>query len=55
VVRRALEGLKGVQRADVSFRDEEARVTFEPTEATVDQLIDAVNRSGFRASLKSAK
>jgi hypothetical protein len=24
-------------------------VTFEPTEVTVDQLIDAVNRSGFRA------
>jgi copper chaperone CopZ len=52
VVKRALEGLKGVQRADVSFRDKEARVTFEPTQVTVDQLIEAVNRSGFRASLK---
>jgi copper chaperone CopZ len=55
VVKRALEGLKGVQRADVSFRDKEARVTFEPAEVTVDQLIDAVNRSGFRASPKAAK
>jgi hypothetical protein len=27
-------------------------VTFEPTQVTVDQLIEAVNRSGFRASLK---
>jgi copper chaperone CopZ len=52
VVKRALEGLKGVQRADVSFRDKEARVTFEPTQVTIEQLIDAVNRSGFRASLK---
>jgi len=52
VVKRALEGLKGVQRADVSFRDKEARVTFEPTQVTVDQLIETVNRSGFRASLK---
>jgi len=39
----------------VSFRDKEARVTFEPAEVTVDQLIDAVNRSGFRASVKPAK
>ena len=52
MVKRALEGLKGVQRADVSFRDKEARVTFEPTQVTVDQLIEAVNRSGFRAAVK---
>ncbi len=52
MVKRALEGLKGVRRADVSFRDKEARVTFEPTQVTVNQLIEAVNRSGFRASLK---
>jgi copper chaperone CopZ len=52
VVQRALEGLKGVQRADVSFRDKAARVTFEPTQVTVAQLIAAVNGSGFRGSLK---
>lgn len=52
MVKRALEGLKGVHRADVSFRDKEARVAFEPTQVTVEQLIEAVNRSGFRASLK---
>jgi copper chaperone CopZ len=52
VVKRALEGLKGVHRADVSFRYKEARVTFEPTQVTVDQLIETVNRNGFRASLK---
>ena len=52
MVKRALEGLKGVQRADVSFRDEAARVTFESTQVTVNQLIEAVNRSGFRAAVK---
>ncbi len=51
-VKRALEGLKGVQRAEVSFRDKEARVTFDPTQVTVRQLIAAVARSGFDASLK---
>lgn len=55
MVKRALEGLEGVQRAEVSFRDKEARVTFEPTEVTVDQLIEAINRVGFRASRKPAK
>lgn len=52
MVKRALEGLGGVQRADVSFRDKEARVTFDPAQVSVNQLIEAVNRSGFRASLK---
>lgn len=41
-----------MSRADVSFRDKEARVTFEPAQVTVDQLIDAVKRAGFRASPK---
>ena len=33
-VKRALEGLPGVQRAEVSFRDKEARVTFDPAVTT---------------------
>jgi copper chaperone CopZ len=51
-VKRALEGLEGVSRADVSFRDKRARVTFDPAKVSVEQLIEAVNRLGFRASLK---
>lgn len=51
-VKRALEGLTGVQRAEVSFRDKEARVTFESTVVSVNQLIEAVNRGGFRAAMK---
>ena len=50
MVKRALEGLKGVGRADVSFRDKEARVTFDPTQVTVDQLIGAVTRAGFQSA-----
>jgi len=37
----------------VSFRDKEARVTFEPTQVGVDQLIAAVTRAGFRAFVKA--
>jgi len=42
-----------VQRADVSFRDKEVRVTFDPARVTSDQLIQAVDQLGFHASLKA--
>ena len=42
-----------MQRADVSFRDKEARVTFDPARVTTDQFIKAIDKLGFRASLKA--
>ena len=42
-----------MQRADVSFRDKEARVTFDPARVTPEQLIQAVDKLGFRAFLKA--
>jgi copper chaperone CopZ len=45
-----LEGLKDVSRAEVSFWEKRAVVTFDPAPVSVDQLIDAVNRIGFKAS-----
>ena len=39
-------------RADVSFRDKEARVLYDPGQVTFDQMIAAVDRAGFRASIK---
>ncbi len=44
-----------MQRAEVSFRDKQARVTFDRDQVSVEQLIDAVNRLGFRASFKKAE
>ena len=52
MVKRALEGLKGVTRADVSFRDKEARVLFDPALVSVEQLIEAMKPLGFEASVK---
>ena len=46
-------GLKGVSRADVSFRTKEARVVFDRAHVTVEQMIEAVGRAGFHASLKT--
>jgi hypothetical protein len=36
----------------VSFREKEAHVAFDPEQVSVQQLIDAVNRLGFCASVK---
>ena len=44
-----------MSRADVSFRDKQARVTFDPAQVSVEQLIGAVNNAGFRAALKAAE
>lgn len=41
-----------MQRADVSFGDKEAHVWFDAGQVTGDQLVEAVNKIGFRASLK---
>ena len=42
-----------MSRAKVSFRAKEARVTFDPSQVSVDQLIEAVKKAGFRASATS--
>ncbi len=42
-----------MQRADVSFREKEARVTFDPARVTTDQIIQAIDKLGFRASVKA--
>jgi periplasmic mercuric ion binding protein len=51
-VKKALEGLKGVNRADVSLKTKEAVVAFDTAQVTVEQMIAAVERLGFRATLK---
>ncbi|RMF88739.1 MAG: heavy-metal-associated domain-containing protein [Nitrospinota bacterium] len=51
MVRRALEGLDGVKKAKVSFTRGEARVTYDPKKVSVEQMIAAVQRAGFGASM----
>ena len=46
---RALEGLNGVKKAEVSFSKKEAIVYFEEGKATVDEMVRAVSKVGFRA------
>ena len=53
-MKRALEGLSGVNRADVSFGKEEAVVSFDEEKTTVKEMIQAVSKAGFRAIEKPA-
>ncbi len=48
-MRRALEGLNGVKKAEVSFSEKKAIVYFEEGKATVDEMVRAVKGVGFRA------
>jgi copper chaperone CopZ len=56
-VRSALLSVKGVTRAKVSLEDQEAIVTYDPAQATVEDLIAAVNNAdgdpfSYTATLK---
>ncbi|MEE8305584.1 MAG: heavy metal-associated domain-containing protein [Candidatus Tectomicrobia bacterium] len=44
-----MERLDGVQNAEVHARKAQAVVTYDPEKATVQQMIEAVARSGFGA------
>ena len=48
-MRRALEGLGGVKKAEVSFSKEEAVVYFDPRKTNVKEMIQVVSKAGFRA------
>ncbi len=49
---KALEGLKGVKSARVSFREKRAYVSYEQEVVTVEQMIEVVNKAGFQASIQ---
>jgi copper chaperone CopZ len=50
VVRKALEGLKGVRSAEVSFKEKIARVIYQTGTVSLEEMIEAVDKAGFRAS-----
>jgi len=52
-VRTALKKVDGVQDAKVSVSDKRATVDYDPRKATPQQMVDAVNHLGYRASLPS--
>ena len=45
-----LEALPGVSKADVSLEKAEAAVSYEPGQATREQMVQAIDDAGFEAS-----
>ena len=43
-----------MSRADVSLRAKQADVVYDPARVTVEQMVEAVNRLGFRAAQKAS-
>jgi copper chaperone len=48
-VTRMLSGLPGVQTADVSLSQANARVTYDPSKVDLGQMKKAVERAGYKA------
>lgn len=48
---RALESLEGVIKAEVSFPDKRAMVTFQTAAVRVEQMLEALLKAGFLGSV----
>ncbi|MGQ0712324.1 MAG: metal-binding (seleno)protein [Gemmatimonadaceae bacterium] len=49
--RKVLERLEGVKEAEVSYEDQRAVVTYDPDRVTVEQMIAAVKKLGYTATV----
>ena len=53
IVKKTLEGVPGVAKATVSFKDKTAIVVFDDSKASVKDLTAATAKAGFPSQLKS--
>jgi periplasmic mercuric ion binding protein len=53
IVRKSLEGVPGVAKATVSFKDKTAIVTYDDGRTDIKSLIDATTNAGFPSAPKS--
>jgi mercuric transport protein len=54
-VRTALKRLDGVAKAEVSYEDERAVVTFDPEKVSTDRMLEAIRKFGYTATLVSVE
>lgn len=52
-VKTALKKLDGVKDASVSYADKRAVVEYDPTKVTPNQMVEAVTKLGYKASIAS--
>ncbi len=49
IIRKALEGLEGVEKASISFSKKRGEVFFDPAKVSEKNIVNKVNELGFRA------
>lgn len=49
VIRKALEGLEGVEKASVSFKEKRGEVFYDPDKVSEKEIVGKVNQIGFKA------
>lgn len=54
-IRRALQGVDGVQSAKVDFASKTARVTFNPQKTSIETLIKTTTNAGYPATVHPEK
>jgi mercuric ion binding protein len=53
MVKKSLQGVSGVSKVTVSFKDKTAVVVFDDSKANVKDLTNATSKAGFPSDLKS--
>lgn len=48
-IKAALDKTPGVRSAEVSFKNENARIQYDPTQTNLDQIKSAINSTGYKA------
>lgn len=51
IIRKALEGLEGVEKASINFRRKRGDVLYDPDKVTQKEIVDKVNQIGFKAKV----
>ncbi len=49
IIKKALEGLDGVEKASINFSKKGGEVFFDPEKVSEKEIVDRVNKTGFRA------
>lgn len=49
VIKKGLEGMDGVDKASISYKDKRGEVVYDPEKVTAEEIIKKVEELGFRA------
>lgn len=55
VIKKALEGLDGVEKVSISFKRKRGEVFFDPDKVSETEIVNKVNQIGFKAKVIQQK